>query len=115
MKKIIWLFHVFRHNEHEVDVAKKLAEEIGVELRINKMRTDMGKEIFETAGVAIERDSDWIPEDKTTPLGVVVCCTTFGRITKPWLCSVKPPVSRVVVYFFSKLKLYASFKVAVRK
>ena len=61
--RIIWLFHVFRHNEHEVDVARKLAEEMGVEIRINKMRTDMGKEIFETASISIERDSDWIPED----------------------------------------------------
>lgn len=61
--RIVWLFHVFRHNEHEVDVAKRMAEEIGVELRINKMRTDMGREIFETASISIERDSKWIPED----------------------------------------------------
>ena len=61
--RIIWLFHVFRHNEHEVEGVEKMAEEIGVELRINKMRTDMGREIFETARVSIERDSKWIPED----------------------------------------------------
>jgi len=61
--KIIWLFHVFRYNEHEVKAVKEMAEEIGVELRINKMRTDMGKEIFETARVSIERDGKWIPED----------------------------------------------------
>jgi radical SAM protein with 4Fe4S-binding SPASM domain len=61
--RIIWLFHIFRHNEHEVEVVKKMAEEIGVELRINKMRTDMGKEIFETARMSIERDGQWIPED----------------------------------------------------
>ena len=61
--RIVWLFHVFRHNEHEVDAVKKMAEEIGVELRINKMRTDMGKEIFEKARVSVERDSQWIPDD----------------------------------------------------
>ncbi len=61
--RIVWLFHVFKHNEHEADAAKRMAEEIGVELRINKMRTDMGKEIFETARVSVERDSQWIPDD----------------------------------------------------
>jgi radical SAM protein with 4Fe4S-binding SPASM domain len=62
--RIIWLFHVFRHNEHEVKKARKMAQKLGLEIRINKMRTDMGKEIFETASQAIERDQQWIPEDR---------------------------------------------------
>lgn len=61
--RVIWLFHVFRHNEHEVDVAKRLARELGVELQLNRARTDMGKEIFETAEEALERDGDWLPEN----------------------------------------------------
>lgn len=61
--RIIWLFHVFRHNEHEVEEAKALAKELGLEIRINMMRTDMGKEIFEKARQSIERDLQWIPED----------------------------------------------------
>lgn len=61
--RIIWLFHVFRHNEHEVEPAVDMANKIGVEIRINKMRTDMGKEIFETAATAIKRDRKWIPDD----------------------------------------------------
>ena len=61
--RIIWLFHVFRHNEHEVERAILTARRLNVEIRINKMRTDMGKEIFETAEQAIERDREWIPED----------------------------------------------------
>lgn len=60
---LIWLFHVFRHNEHEVDRARDMARRMGVEIRINPMRTDMGREIFETARQAIERDHAWIPED----------------------------------------------------
>ena len=60
--RVIWLFHVFRHNEHEVPVAQKLAAELGVELQLNKARTDMGKEIFETAEQALERDGHWLPE-----------------------------------------------------
>jgi radical SAM protein with 4Fe4S-binding SPASM domain len=59
--EIVWLFHVFRHNEHEINTAKLMAKEIGIKLTINKMRTDMGKEIFETADKSIERDSEWLP------------------------------------------------------
>lgn len=60
--RIIWLFHVFRHNEHEVEAARRIAEELGVELQINMARTDMGKEIFESAKDALARDGDWLPE-----------------------------------------------------
>ncbi len=60
--QVIWLFHVFRHNEHEVETAKALATKLNVGLRISAMRTDMGKEIFESAETAIERDGAWIPQ-----------------------------------------------------
>ena len=59
--RLILLFHVFKHNEHEVEKIKELAKDLGVELRINRMRTDMGKEIFEKVEASIERDKDWIP------------------------------------------------------
>lgn len=61
--RVIWLFHVFRHNEHEVPVARELARELGVELQLNRARTDMGREIFETAEEALERDGHWLPTD----------------------------------------------------
>jgi len=61
--KYIWLFHVFSHNEHEIKKAKEMAKEIGIKLNINKMRTDMGKEVFETPEEAIKRDSQWLPEN----------------------------------------------------
>jgi len=57
------LFHVFRHNEHEIEKITRLARDLGVELVIDRMRPDMGKEIFEDAREAIERDSQWIPTD----------------------------------------------------
>jgi radical SAM protein with 4Fe4S-binding SPASM domain len=38
-----------------------MAKEIGIKLTINKIRTDMGKEIFETAEKSLERDSKWLP------------------------------------------------------
>ncbi len=61
--RLIWLFHVFHHNEHEVEKALAIAREMGIEIRINKMRTDMAMEIFETAEKSIDRDRQWIPED----------------------------------------------------
>ena len=60
---IIWLFHVFKHNEHEIEKARAMAKDMGIKIAINKMRTDMGKEIFETAEKSIERDSKWLPEN----------------------------------------------------
>ncbi|MCP4007580.1 MAG: radical SAM protein [bacterium] len=61
--RVIWLFHVFSHNEHEVGTARKLAEDLGIKLQLNVARTDMGKEIFETAEQALERDGHWLPTD----------------------------------------------------
>ncbi len=61
--EIVWLFHVFSHNEHEIDGAREMAEKLGIGLEINTMRPDMGKEIFETAEEAIKRDGKWIPKD----------------------------------------------------
>jgi radical SAM protein with 4Fe4S-binding SPASM domain len=61
--RIVLLFHVFKHNEHEVEKIKELANDCGMELRVNRMRTDMGKEIFERVEDSIERDRDWIPEN----------------------------------------------------
>lgn len=61
--RLIVLFHVFSFNEHEIEKIKHLAKDLGIELRINKMRTDMGKEIFERVKDSIERDKDWIPEN----------------------------------------------------
>lgn len=67
--KLVWLFHVFKHNEHEIEQARKMAKKIGVKIKTNKMRPDMGKEIFETAQSALERDAEWIPEDRKFMVG----------------------------------------------
>lgn len=61
--ELVWLFHVFNYNEHEIEKAKTMARELGVRLEIKKMRPDMGKEIFETAEEAIRRDGHWLPQN----------------------------------------------------
>lgn len=58
------LFHVFKYNEHEIENIRKLAKNLNVDVLIDPMRTDMGKEIFERVGDAIERDKAWIPENQ---------------------------------------------------
>jgi len=60
---VVWLFHVFRHNEHEIEKALAFSKSLGIKIQFNPMRTDMGKEIFETRAQAIERDGKWIPEN----------------------------------------------------
>lgn len=55
------LFHVFRHNEHEIEKIAELARSLSVELVIDRMRPDMGKEVFEDTKDAINRDREWIP------------------------------------------------------
>jgi radical SAM protein with 4Fe4S-binding SPASM domain len=61
--RLVWLFHVFKHNEHEIAAAKELAKKIGIKIKISKMRPDMGKEVFETTQRALERDLAWIPDN----------------------------------------------------
>lgn len=81
--KLVWLFHVFKHNEHEIDIAKALAKKIGIKIKISKMRPDMGKEVFETTQRALERDLAWIPDN---PAYTVASTKQKKRIgcTLPW-------------------------------
>lgn len=62
--RLVWLFHVFKHNEHEIETARKLAQKMGIPIKISKMRPDMGKEVFETTHKALERDKEWIPDNQ---------------------------------------------------
>ncbi len=61
--RIVWNFLVFKHNENELGVAKKMAEEIGVEFRVGMMRTTMKDEILKPHSETIAKDKDWIPDN----------------------------------------------------
>jgi radical SAM protein with 4Fe4S-binding SPASM domain len=93
------LFHVFRHNEHEIGSIKDLAGRLGVELLIDRMRPDMGKEIFEKARDAIRRDKEWMPEnkeyspfdlEKEEKLKATSCRELWGKSVVNWDGSVFP-------------------------
>jgi radical SAM protein with 4Fe4S-binding SPASM domain len=97
--RLVLLFHVFRFNEHEVEKITKLTNRLGIELRVNKMRTDMGREIFEKDRESIERDIEWIPENehyrafdlaKNKKLKQMVCKNLWGTAVINWDGSVLP-------------------------
>ena len=81
--KLVWLFHVFKHNEHETNAAQELAKKIGINIKISRMRPDMGKEVFETTQKALERDKAWIPDN---PAYTVISTKRKKRIgcMLPW-------------------------------
>lgn len=64
--KITWQFLIMKHNEHEIEEARKLAKEIGVdELHLRPIRCDMGMELLMNDEEKIESAKAWLPtQDK---------------------------------------------------
>lgn len=60
---ITWNFLVFKHNEHEIEAAKKVARDIGVNFSTGLMRTSLKDEILKPHKYGISRDKDWIPDN----------------------------------------------------
>ena len=74
MKKVLnsikpfiqWRFLVNRYNEEEIDDAKDLAKEIGVDkLEITIFRCDMGNELLFNSREQFENVQDWLPGNET--------------------------------------------------
>lgn len=92
--QILWRFLVFRHNEEEIELSKRMAQEIGVEIELSKMRTDMAREILEPVEKAIERDGKWIPhnprysaydfKNKRRAKPVKTCWKPWNEFTVNW-------------------------------
>lgn len=63
---ITWRFLVNRFNENEIGNAKKLSREIGVDnLKINKFRCDMGKELLFDNDEQFKNVSSWLPTNES--------------------------------------------------
>ncbi len=84
---IVWNFLVFRHNEHEITMAKEIAKKIEVNFRVGLMRTSMKDEVLISHQEAIKKDRDWIPDNpkysaydkvKDLPKKIIKTCR------KPW-------------------------------
>ncbi len=60
---VVWNFLVMKQNEHQVDMAKKRAKEIGVKITFSIMRTNLKDDILGKVEDNIETDAEWIPEN----------------------------------------------------
>ena len=94
--RIIWKYLVFKHNQHEVDKAREMARELGVEFEASGMRADCGKEIFEKISDSVERDKEWIPDDpkynnySEKKAGKDICEKPWRTLTVNWNGDVVP-------------------------
>src|SRR3989338_8426389 len=60
--KITWQFLVMKHNEHEIEVARKLAESIGVdEINFRPVRCDTGSEVTMNDREKVDASRPWLP------------------------------------------------------
>ena len=63
---IVWRFLVNKYSEKEIKIAKKLSRQIGVdELKINKFRCDMGKELLFDNDEQFKNVSKWLPTNES--------------------------------------------------
>ncbi|MFZ0455798.1 MAG: radical SAM protein [Ignavibacteriaceae bacterium] len=62
--KIVWKYIVNKFNEHEIEYAKKLAKELGVEITFDKMGLADDIPDLTFAGTLDERKKQWLPDDK---------------------------------------------------
>jgi len=60
---IVWNFIVFKHNEDEVEEARKIAKSTGTNFRASLMRTSMKDEILKPHKESIFKDKEWIPDN----------------------------------------------------
>ncbi len=60
--RLVWNFLVMKQNEHQMDLARKMAEEIGVDITFSVMRTNLKDDILGKTADNIEKDADWIPQ-----------------------------------------------------
>ncbi len=84
---IIWNFLVFRHNQGEIEEARKMAKSIGVSFRSGLMRTSMKDEILKPHKDMIAQDRDWIPDNPIYSAYDKERCATKKVIKtcrKPW-------------------------------
>lgn len=84
---IIWNFLVFKHNEHEIGEAKRLAQSLGLPLCLGKMRTYMKDEILKPHSESIRKYKDWIPDKAEYSAYDKEKCATKKVIRtcrKPW-------------------------------
>lgn len=60
---VVWNFLVMKQNEHEMEMARQIAKEIGVDITFSIMRTNLKDDILQNVESNIEKDAQWIPKN----------------------------------------------------
>ena len=60
---VVWNFLVMKQNEHQMDMARGRAKEIGVDITFSIMRTNLKDDILGKVEDNIKTDAEWIPEN----------------------------------------------------
>jgi len=63
--RITWQFLVMKQNEHEIEKARKMADELGVdEIFFRPIRPDMGSELHMSDAQKYENAKPWLPKNE---------------------------------------------------
>ncbi len=60
--QVRWQFLVHRGNQHEIEQARGMADDIGVEFKTSRIRLALDKFDTESIADAVKRDDRWLPE-----------------------------------------------------
>lgn len=63
--RICWKFLVMEQNEHEIEKARKMARELGIEFAIGELHPQMDKEVFENIETQIKETKKWLPSNES--------------------------------------------------
>ena len=61
---VVWNFLVMKQNEHQLDMARERAKELGVDITFSVMRTNLKNDILQKVEDNIKEDAQWIPENQ---------------------------------------------------
>ena len=61
--RVVWNFLVMKQNEHQIEVARERARELGVDITFSIMRTNLKDDILGKVVDNIQKDRQWIPEN----------------------------------------------------
>ena len=61
--KVQWDFIVMKHNEHQVEEAKKMAADLGVPIQIFSMGIHLKKDTFVPLNELMDTYGEWLPDD----------------------------------------------------
>jgi hypothetical protein len=98
---LIWQFLVNKYNESEIDMARELAQKMGLQFFPSPMRTSMGKELLLPLYERVKEIKDWLPSNPAyrkyayeikpeTRTRQTTCTWLWNTTVINWDCSISP-------------------------